>query len=81
MKMTPKMTIDALRLLKKHPEVFDPADDDETKQSLQGVAAMYLAVKAEGKTDLDFSTWYESADVSSITDDDEEDEAEADPTE
>lgn len=79
MKMTPKMTIQALRLLKDHPEVIEDGYDDEDKTALQGVAAMYLAAKGAGKTgDLDFPAWYETADISDL--DDEEDEAEADPT-
>lgn len=80
MKMTPKMTIESLRLLKKYPEVIEEGYDDEDKEALQGVAALYLSAKAAGKTgDMDFPTWYETSDVTEL--DDEEDEAEADPTE
>lgn len=80
MKMTPKMTIQSLRLLKDHPEVFEEGYDDEEKQALQGVAAMYLALKAEGKHDgMDFPTWYETADVAEI-EDDEADEKTKDPS-
>jgi hypothetical protein len=79
MKMTPKMTIDALRLMKKHPELIEDDWDDEDKQQLQSVAGIYLSAKAAGKHGgMDFPTWYENADISEL--DDEEDEAEADPT-
>lgn len=77
MKLTPKMTIQALRLLKMHPEVIEDGYDAEDKEALQGVAAMYLSVKAAGKTDLEFPEWYETFDVNEL---DEEDEADADPS-
>jgi hypothetical protein len=82
MKMTPKMTIDSLRLLKKNQWIFEEDDDEDTKEQAQGVASLYLAAKAAGKTDLEFQEWYETSDVNDLDEDDGDGEgkAEADPT-
>lgn len=80
-KMTPKMTIDSLRLLKKNQWIFEDDDDEETKEQAQGVASLYLAAKASEKTDLEFKEWYETSDIKDLDDDEDvEGKEDADPT-
>lgn len=73
MKVTPKDSIDALRLMRKHQDVLLEADSpDEEKEQIQGIAAAYCAQKRQQKTDLEFLEWYESADLADLAVDEEE---------
>lgn len=80
MRITPKDSIDALRLMRKHQDaLLTPEDDDEVKESVAGTVAMFLARKRAGEIgeDVDFLDWYENGTAAS----DGEDDDAPDPTE
>lgn len=79
MKLTPKNTVDAIRLLAKH-DLYEPDDPEEVRDQLQSMAVVYLAQKRDGETDLEFVDWYENADISKMNDLLEEAAGEPDPT-
>lgn len=80
MSFTPRDSVDALRLMRKHEDVLIHADDDaEVKESIAGTVALFIARKREGRigADVDFLDWYENGDASDLADE----EAGPDPTE
>lgn len=78
MRMTPKDSVDALRLMKKYgPELIQPDDDDDVKETIQGTVAYFIAGQREGAiaADVDFLDWYAtSGDIEALQ------EASPDPT-
>lgn len=80
--MTPRDTVDALRLLAKHGMV-QKGDDDDIKATMQTHAARYIVQKRDNKTDLEFEVWFETADIQALMEEEGKAEAEedADPTE
>ena len=80
-KLTPRDSVDALRLMRKHQDVLlEPGDGNDVKEQIQGVLATYLATKRSGATDMEFLDWYENFDMTSLAES-EDDEDKADPTE
>lgn len=67
-KVTPRDTIEALRLMRREGLV-QPDDDDATKEALQGVVALYLSGKRAGDIDTGFADWYENADLTDLLED------------
>lgn len=77
-KLTPRDSVDALRLMRKHQGVLlEPGDGADVKEQIQGVIATYLAQKRAEATDLEFLDWYNDADMAAMVAED----AEPDPTE
>lgn len=79
MRITPKDSTDALRLMRKHADALLTEDDTaEEKEHIQGVIAAFLAGKRAGKVeaDVEFLDWYETGDIAALM----EEEA-PDPTE
>lgn len=75
-KLTPRDSVDALRLMRKHQgALLEPGDGDDIKEQIQGVVATYLAQRRAEATDLEFLDWYENYDMTAMVQDS------ADPTE
>lgn len=75
-KLTPRDSVDALRLMRKHQkDLLEPGDGDDVKEQIQGVLATYLSQKRGGGTDLEFLDWYDNFDMTSLV------EEQPDPTE
>lgn len=68
-KVTPRDTVEALRLMRREKWLTDPADDADTKEAIQGVVALYLAGTRSGEIDQEFRDWYETADMGALMDD------------
>lgn len=76
-KLTPRDSVDALRLMRKHQkELLEPGDGPDVKEQIQGVIATYLGHKRSGGTELEFLDWYENYDMTA-----EPEESAEDPTE
>lgn len=74
-KLTPRDSVDALRLMRKHQDVLlEPGDSPDVKEQIQGVIATYLSQKRGGGTDLEFLDWYDNFDMTALVE-------EPDPTE
>jgi len=77
-KLTPRDSVDALRIMKRHEkELLEPGDGNAIKEQIQGTIATYLSHKRSGGTDLEFLDWYENFDMTTLADEDDA----ADPTE
>jgi hypothetical protein len=66
MRITPKDSVDALRLMHKHQDaLLQDGDDAEVKETVQGVVAVYVAGRREGSIgeDVEFLDWYENGDA------------------
>lgn len=65
MRMTPKDSIDALRLMRQHQDVLmQDGDDAEVAESIQGTIAVFLARKRAGEIgEIEFLDWYENGDA------------------
>jgi len=78
-KLTPRDSVDALRLMRQHQGVLlEPGDGPDVKEQIQGVIATYLGARRAGHADLEFLDWYENADMTAMV---EEAAPEVDPTE
>lgn len=80
MRITPKDSADALRLMHKYGDaLLEPDDPADVKEHVQGVVAAFLAGKRAGSVpaDIEFLSWYETADLAELM----EDEESPDPTE
>jgi hypothetical protein len=76
-KLTPRDSVDALRLMRKHQDVLiEPGDGDDVKEQIQGVLATYLSQKRAGATEMEFLDWYDNADMVAMVEGES-----ADPTE
>jgi hypothetical protein len=75
--MTPRDTVDALRLLARFGMV-EKGDDDDIKATMQSHATRYIVAKRDGKTDLEFDVWFETADIQALMEAEEKAEAEED---
>lgn len=80
--MTPRDTVDALRLLAKH-KMIEKGDDEDIRATFQSHASRYIVQKRDGRTDLEFPEWFENADIQAIMEAEAkaEDEEDQDPTE
>lgn len=55
--ITPKDTVDALRMMRKL-NLVEPDDDAATRKHITNMVVTYIAQKRVGVTDQDFETWY-----------------------
>ena len=76
-KLTPRDSVNALRLMKVHQkDLLEPGDGPEVKEQIQGVIATYLGAKRAGSTDLEFLDWYENFDMTALAEESAEDPTE-----
>jgi hypothetical protein len=78
-KLTPKNTVDALRLLYAH-ELYQDDDPEPVRDQLASMATLYVALKRDGETDQEFLEWYETADMGVMNDLLEEAQGDSDPS-
>ncbi len=75
--MTPRDTVDALRLLAKFGMV-QKGDDEDIKATMQSHATRYIVAKRDGKTSMKFDVWFETADIQALMEEEDKEEAEED---
>lgn len=66
--ITPRDTVDALRLIRKM-KLIEPDDDNETRMHIRNVVVTWISQKRAGTTNQDFDTWYTTPDLNDAADD------------
>lgn len=65
MKLTPKNTVDALRMLHREGAIQED-DPDDVKEQLQSMAVIYVAKHDAGEIAEPWGEWYANADINAM---------------
>lgn len=69
--ITPKDTVDALRMIRKLG-LLEADDDADVRKHVTNIVVTWISQKRAGTTNQDFETWYTTADPFSPGDDEED---------
>lgn len=64
--MTPRDTLEGIRLIANTPGLVTKGDTDDYKATIQSHAARYIIDKRDGETDLGFNDWLDTVDIQAV---------------